>query len=395
MKQFKQEYEKVNKLKLAETGQELTEAEAWEVYYTCFLKDLRNNNFEGYEPGELEALQEYREATRKRFLESPEMQELLKTVNPETPELFNFADYEKLSLKNAYLCNSKVANELVNISKDSEIGDKTKINIAPPKKETVCIIAFFGDNEKTYIKGEPLNPFDTVVHRAICSLWEAGKQENKKEICFNLQQVYRAMNGTNDSNINYEVLEKIKTSIEKSIRNRLVLDCTEQFKKWKNGRKPKNAEYETYLLPLDRIKLVMQNGEQIEGYKFIKCPPLYAYSKDIGQIINIPISLLDTNSQGQKNRLSNTTENIVIRELLIKQIAIYKNDKNKIINSLINYNNLFESAGLDVTQLDRVQQKRKRETVKKLLDHFITEGFIKGYLEYKEGQSIKGVEVSF
>ena len=203
------------------------------------------------------------------------------------------------------------------------------------------------------------------------------------------------MNGTNDSNINDEVLEKIKKSIGSSIVKRIVIDCTEQIEKWKKGKKPKKAEYESYLLPLDRIKLVMQNGEQVEGYKFIKCPPVYAYSKDIGQIINIPKNLLETNHQGKKYRLSNTTENIIIRELLIKQIAIYKNQKNKIKNNLINYENLFKKAGIKTDKLDKVQAKRKRENVKKILDHFIAEKYIKSYKEYKEGKTIKGNEIFF
>lgn len=331
-------------------------------------------------------------------LKIPFIKDLFEKVKKQPVEdlqLFNFADYDKINLKNAYICNSKVANELVNIAKDSEIGQKTAINIAPSKKETVNIIAYFENDDKITIKGDPLTPFDTVVHRAICDIWEAGKQENKKDICFNLQQVYRAMNGTNDSNINYEVLEKIKKSIGSSIVKRIVIDCTEQMEKWKKGRKPKKAEYETYLLPLDRVKLVMQNGEQVEGYKFIKCPPLYAYSKDVGQIINIPVDLLETNHQGKKYRLSNTTENIILRELLIKKIAIYKNEKNKIKNNLINYNNLFERAGIDTNNLDRVQAKRKRENVKKILDHFVAEKYIKSYAEYKEGQAVKGVQIFF
>lgn len=311
-------------------------------------------------------------------------------------ELFNFSDYEKLSLKNAYIPNSKVANELVNIAKDSLQGKKSLLDISQKNKETVNIIAYFEDNDKITIKGEPLTAFDTVVHRAVCNLWEAGKQEKKKDICFNLQQVYRMMNGTNDSNINDEVLAKIKRSIENSVVKRIVIDCTEQLEKWKKAkRKPKKAEYETYLLPLDRIKLVMPNGEQVEGYKFIKCPPLYAYSQDIEQVINIDIKLLETNHQGKKYRISNTTENIILRELLIKQIAMYKNGNNKIKNNLVNYNNLFEKAGVKTEELDRVQIKRKRENIKKILDHFIAEKYIKSYEEYKEGQQIKGLKIFF
>ena len=200
------------------------------------------------------------------------------------------------------------------------------------------------------------------------------------------------MNGlTNSERITEErgTLEPIRESIEAGRRKMFRLNATDQISKY--YPKIKTLIYEGYFLPVDKITAVLHNGEEpIECYKFLKVPPLYEYSRNIKQVISVDMNLLDS-----KKKLKNSRSVAVIREYLIKRISSMKNGKAGINNRNIKYDTLFDETGIEAEQLTQTQRNRKREQIKKILDHFITVNFITGYTEYKKGRTFDGLTITF
>lgn len=291
----------------------------------------------------------------------------------------------------AVINNSLADNKLQDIERASgktENGEQwANISVDKGGKGAIKAVAFLDyENEHTSITGKPLTAFDKTVHNAICTLYEAGNS------IFTLEMVYRAMNGlTNSERITEErgTLEPIRESIEAGRHKIFKINAEEQIKKY--YPKIKKVVYESYFLPLEKVTAIMHNGEEpIECYRLLKAPPLYEYSKNIKQVISVDIKLLNS-----KKSVKNSRSVAVIREYLIKRISSMKNGKAGINNRNIKYDTLFEETGIEAEQLTQTQRNRKREQVKKLLDHFITVNFITGYTEYKKGRTFDGVTITF
>lgn len=298
----------------------------------------------------------------------------------------NLAPYANKPPEKTAISNSLVANKLIEIEQASRTGADATVSPGKGGKkssEAIKVISSLRyDDKNINITGSPLTAYDKTVHNAISSLYVAGNPY------FTLQMVYRAMNGAQDiSDIYPETLAPIKRSIEEGIARRLKIDATAQVNAYYKG-KVKKVVYENYFLPLKKITVTMNNGEIVDGYAFLDVPPLYEYSRSLNQVISVDIGLLDTRKQ-----LRNTPEVATIREYLIKRIEGMRNAKSALKSNNILYSTILAEAGIDTTKLDRTQLKRRRDSVKKILDHFKSKAFIRDYTEYKDGRAIAGITI--
>lgn len=281
------------------------------------------------------------------------------------------------------ISNTLVANKLIAIEEAAKRG--SAVTVSPDKggKGAYKVITFMDyDAKNIAISGKPLTPYDKAVHSAISALYAAGNPY------FTLQQAYRALTGGDVTDFRPETLKPLQDSIEAGITKRLKIDATEQLANYKTKGKVKKVIFENYFLPLKKIIVKMNNGEQLEAYAFLDAPPLYEYSRSLNQVIAVDMGLLDTRKQ-----LRNSPEVVTIKEYLIKRIEGMKNNNNSLFNSKIRYDAIFREAGINTSGLDKTQLKRKREAVKKILSHFIEEHYIKNATEYKEGRSLAGISI--
>lgn len=296
--------------------------------------------------------------------------------------------YTNIYTENFYINNSKVANKLLDVFDDSKNKKITSLRVSPENaKELVNVIANF---DELSITGKPLTAYDRAVINAVSTIWEAVKENDIKG--FTLQQVYRIMNGQTDGkkNINPQMINDIRESIDSCRVKLLKIDAKDQAEILYKNKKGRLKNIEGYLLPLEKATFEMSNGELVEGYVFIKCPILYAYSNSYGHVINVPIKLLDSS-----NFISNTKEIVVFRQRLIQRIETMKKKGNSMNNNKIRYDDIFENAGIDTKALTKTENNRNRDKVKRLLEHFINKKYIKGFEEYKEGRAIAGFTVIF
>lgn len=287
----------------------------------------------------------------------------------------------------AIINNSLAENKLIDIEKASDNGTDVTVRVDKGANGAIKVVASLNyESNQIELIGKPLTPFDKTVHNAICTLYEAGNKN------FTLEMVYRAIHGLTNSERITEIrgtLNPIRESIETGIYKKLKINAEEQIKK--HYPSVKKVIYESYFLPLEKITAIMHNGEEpIECYKFLKAPPLYEYSKNIKQVISVPIGLLDS-----RKTIKNSPDVAVIREYLIKRISTLKNDKTTLKNCNIKYSTIFSETGINEANLQQTQRNRKREQIKKILEHFIKQGFIKEYSEYKKGRIFEGVTIYF
>jgi len=277
--------------------------------------------------------------------------------------------------------NNKLANTLTR-----DIINKGAIDLTVSRSNrrqeiiTSVMVSYEGDNSNT---GELVRftSYDREIHDAIVSLFVVGNN------LFTTEMVYRAMNGLNKSEkVSGVALNSIKQSVEKSRNLRLNLDFTQEAGAYKKDCK---TTYTGYLLECDKVTITT-GGQIKEAYQLLQNPILYDYAQVSGQILSIPIILLQT-----KRFVRNTSDVIVLRGYLLRQIEWIKSPKSKRKNNNISYEKLFLELDIFTDSFSNYNEKTRkvREHVEKILNGWVDCGYIKGYERYKSGKTIKGVSI--
>lgn len=251
---------------------------------------------------------------------------------------------------------------------------------------------------------------DKSVMNAVINIFEAGNE------IFSARQVCSGMKGAkNDkSGIDESTLAKVERSIEKQRRIMARINATETFTK--RGIMDYDAEIETYLLPVEKIKVQgkgKRSNERITAYRFIKEPPVLTHAKAIDQIYTVPITALQT------GKISATDSVVILRDFLLSRIEAARGGK---LNRKILYSSVYdkmellepsrysyedktdEKTGITVTaeeaykkDLHKYQKQTAtiRKNMKALLDNWQQQGHIDGYTESKKGKTMEGVTLFF
>lgn len=304
-------------------------------------------------------------------------------LNYKSKEIIELVEVKELEKFTSYLPsnyvipNTKLANEIVKdlINKVDE-----KINVAPKqKKKEVIIYASLSCEDSNVQLPVNYTPFDREVLNAVCSLYDAGNEFIWPA------QIYRTMAGLNNTEyISPQCIELVCKSLDKQMYSKLKIDFTEQIPMCKI--KVENAIFESNMLNMKKCKCVV-NGAEIVGYKLLAKPMLYDYSQKVGQVISVNIEHLNT-----KGVMKNSPENIVIKHYLIRRIEILRNDKSSYPNlKKIKKETFLEDCKFDTKYKTQIQRYRTR--IKKLLDFWISVGYIKGYTEVKKGNAINTIDI--
>jgi hypothetical protein len=225
-------------------------------------------------------------------------------------------------------------------------------------------------------KDKRFTKYDRCVHNAVCSIFEAGNNN------FTPDQVYRCMNGLNDSQyVSPQSIEIIIANIDKLMRTYVKVDYTNEARMY---RRNLVEEYivEGYILSATKIT-VKAGGHRRIGYKFNGKPLLYEYAQVSRQIATVPSKLLKT-----KDVIRANPEVNIIKEYLLRRIEQMKKAKGKKQIKRI----LFEKIYNETDELKPHKKKalRIRNTAKTLLTKFSEEKYIKGFRFYE-----KGIEIYF
>ncbi len=223
-----------------------------------------------------------------------------------------------------------------------------------------------------------LNQFDQDIHDAITTHYVEGGNEYITD-----SMIYDIVTGKDGATLNPVQKEAISNAITKLMYSHVRIDASEEAKKFGIER----FIYDGYLLPAERVTVSL-NGTITECIHLFRNPPLYDYANKRNQIARIEIKLL--NSPVNKNE-----ETIIIQSILYRNVLRIKGPTKQ--NPTIDYETIYSQLGIpDLKAImnikDDDERKKKlgalrkkklkvRETVKKILEYWTSEGFIKGYKE--------------
>lgn len=224
-----------------------------------------------------------------------------------------------------------------------------------------------------------LDPYCRSVYNAIVTLHAAGNTD------MTIDMIYRAMKGgTEEGEMDSpgEVArKKISEAIDLLLRTIMTIDASQETQYY--GRT--DFQFKGHVLPAQIFTAKVTGVEVKDCIKLLAEPPLYTYAQRINQINSCDIKIL-------KMPISNTEENVIIRDYVLEQVLDMQNEKSH-RNNVILYDTLFRYLGLE----NALKQKKAdvRKKVHAILDNWIKEGFIKGYNDVKEGKSISKVKITY
>lgn len=272
---------------------------------------------------------------------------------------------------------------------------------------SMCVLSY--DWNKLHIDGQKaFTRYDRAVHDAVVSLYVAGNPR------FTPDMVWRAMTGkTAQEQPSPVIRAKVEASIDKMRCMLVKVDYTKELEMRRitniKGRRTAN------LLVLIDDELESTNGNRVRAYKFPEdaefAPILYLYSAQVGQVISVPIGLLDTKQIGRNGKpsthsLKYTDRRVAIRHYLIQRIEIMKGKNTQVVRKIKlkdyvttdkeEHDGLYTIAGHPelsqpmpekLTDEQRTNWKNTMRNIRNdaeaILKDLITKKYIKGYSVYR------------
>lgn len=231
--------------------------------------------------------------------------------------------------------------------------------------------------------GGKLSTYDKSVINGVTSLIESGNT------IFSIPMLYHAMTGKQNPTVDDSLYEELTSKLEQMRRMMLTIDLTEesdaQYITSENGEtmELRDLQIEGYLLPLNKVSGIL-NGKRTELYQIIQHPPLYSYSKIRRQLASVEISLLNA-------PVNNNSTTIPLKTYLLQRIEMMKNPKNKICQSNILYDSIYQELG--AVDANKTRKMRIRSYTTTILNYLVIKNYIEGYSEYKKGRSIAGLNI--
>ena len=180
------------------------------------------------------------------------------------------------------------------------------------------------------------------------------------------------------------ILKRISDSIEKMSKIRVTINAEMEVK----ARQNIQAEYRDYLLNT-RAACVNINGVMLDCVEINTEPVLYKYSESKKQIARADVKMLDM-------PINNTTENIILKDYLLRRLLGMQNDKSKLSN-VLRYATIYDYLGIKKdSSLQEYEKKKKRvrDTVKMILSDWKDKNKISGFTEQTEGRKIVKVYIT-
>lgn len=289
------------------------------------------------------------------------------------------------------MANTQLSNELA--SSRVESGEMDMVVKSPRRGSskpalTKAILTFGDDKAVITAARQKYTPYDSAVYSGVITLYEA---ENN---VITPAMVYRAMNGLTDSEyVNPSTLAKVSKSIEKNRKSQLSIDFTEEaqqyMRSYEEPGKDFKTTYEGDLLVADKIT-VKNNGVEQTAYKILRKPILYEYAQTVGQVISVPIRLLQT-----KGGVRSTEDVIVLREFLLRQIENYRR-RHRSGSLSIAYKEIYGVCGITEDSHKNLKDKHKkiRNHTEALLSEWLRLDYIKSFESKRDGtRAIALVEI--
>lgn len=295
------------------------------------------------------------------------------------------------SLQKYRFATTKVSNELPNISPGMQIALRVSKPKKPQKQVYVLLRMDPGGNRALVSGMENITALDRTVNDNIASLFiENGSHK------FTVAEIWRAIIAdTKKTTPSPQQLKDIEDSIEKQRSTKIYIDFREHGEL--NRLENKNSlVLDNYLLVAERIAIT-KGGKQVTAYEILDLPILHKYAGIVGQIATVPADMRDIKAIDKETgelldapAISNTTNNVLIKEYLIHRIAAMRGNNN-FKPSPIKLQSIYEYIGKP--QPNRTESGRIRKDIECILACWAKKNYIKSYKFIKEGAKISKIAI--
>lgn len=197
------------------------------------------------------------------------------------------------------------------------------------------------------------------------------------------------MTGKHGSHCSENQESMINNSITKLMFSHVIIDAKDEAGR---DHRVTRTLFDSNAINAKRVSITI-NGKESKAIKILDTPILFDYARQKNQIGRFNMKLLDT--PNNKNE-----ETIILEGYLRRRILAMQNPESKLSTS-IKYETVYKQ--LDISSPDgvirsevalRKKKLKVRESVKKALDYFKKEGFIKNYSETVKNGVKDGVAIS-
>lgn len=239
-----------------------------------------------------------------------------------------------------------------------------------------------------------LNAYDVQLYDAITSLYLHSQKERPADpVILTPQNIWACMNG-GKGRATQKQLDRIGQSLERFRFTNIYLDVSDEIRSY--SIKTPEAELfmegvEDTLINASVLHFRTDRGAKVKGYLINHVPIIYAYSALRGELLTIPIELLDTS-----DKVSNTEDVIAFRSYIIRNIALMRQGDRD--NHVMRLETIYKETGIeppeervqgrsyaDPAREIRKQAKKDRDNIAGILESLKGKGYILGYQERKEG----------
>lgn len=256
------------------------------------------------------------------------------------------------------------------------------------ESEVLAMLALTYEGDGTALSvttSRQITEFDKQVANAVASMFAAGNR------VVSPAQVAAVVYGK--KNLGPTQINAVDTSMEKQQRTYVTIEGTGELRGRPTAGGSLTLKLRGYMLPTRVLEYAdMANGMHGKAYELLDTPIFYQHDKEVQQITAVPQRLIEAISKDVRMN----ERAVIIRGYLTERIARAKNAGKKIAvaHKHITYQKIYDRTGI---REDRKERQRVRETVHKMLDAMVAEGFLKSWHEYQDsktkGKAKTGVEI--
>ena len=267
---------------------------------------------------------------------------------------------------------------------------------------TLAVLSLNEEAPEKFGLSTRLNYFDFALADIVYSFAKAGYKE------FSLADVVSLMTGSDNPWAYKELSEFISKELEKCAPIRCRIDCTDELRqrmksnktlpiKIRRWKKNTRIIIDSYFLCIKSVEERSDDGSIIQKYyRIMDYPALHEYSDLVGQMTEIPVTLLSGAKSSDRHF---TRDELLIRTYIIKRIQAMKNPRNKIFTRTISLDpskhykdgELKESPGALAFSNKRSKLVKIFETV---LNDLVEAGEINGFApNVGKNRSITGFDI--
>ena len=292
----------------------------------------------------------------------------------------------------------------------SGIDGETEVAVRPLKNKDIVTICTVNFDE--VVLSQELTPTDLSTIDSVYNFYLSNKTS------FTATDLAKSISGNPKKRPSEEMLKEIEDSMRRLMGTTIDINCTAEMQA--RGL-IKDGDSDQVIKSMGGTMIVgsymkvenKRSGKTEIEYTLMenKMPlPLYDYAERTKQIISVSPVLLDTVSASIGK---DTNETVSLKRAIIKRIEIMKNHKNSVTNNKIAFGGLDKNDGIfgeaGILRDDfvkdgddsswRVRTAKYRQYIGKLLDYYVSLGYIAGYAWYHNTNvlggrpSVRGVEI--